>query len=470
MKALEIRKIITPTIGIGYKSEYKICILDDVTNNMSQNMFLHNYITILAKRYLKSRENYVENYRSGIHDACGIYFGTDPVKIDKLFNAIEEKFKNDKGQIIWEYVKTGGDEDAVMEYDPNAGETNHLILFNDIEVAEGQEYTAYLPGYSEEDIENMAGMAADTDYTLFLGTEQISISEELTNEAVFNAYYDINAGADSGEKGIVFGSGIHQYGTFAKVTAIAYGGYEFVGWYEGENLVSKEEAYRFRVSKDIELTAAFKEDSPEKNPEETPKKNPEVTLTNTTDEVIHNWAVAFDLPYAIENVWNGRITSYENGVYTIQNAGYNWDIEPGGSVTFGIYASAETETIIEPAYYTLIEKPARTVKQDYQVVYKVNSDWGTAFNGQIEVKNVSSEEIFDWTLEFDCDYHIHQFRNAQIVSRQGNHYVIKNKGYNAAIGAGQALILGFEADCGNASANRGPAHYTLTTVDMKRMQ
>ncbi len=148
---------------------------------------------------------------------------------------------------------------AVQEYDHYAGETNHLTLFHDIEITKGQEYTAYLPRYSEAEVESMTGTAADTDYTLFLGSTQIPLSEELTGEEVFNAYYDVNASTEDIRKGIVFGSGIRQYGTFAKVEAIAVEGYELAGWYEGENLVSTEAEYRFRVSRDIELVAVFQE-------------------------------------------------------------------------------------------------------------------------------------------------------------------------------------------------------------------
>ncbi|MCM1186213.1 MAG: cellulose binding domain-containing protein [Lachnoclostridium sp.] len=553
MKKVEIQKIQLPGVAIGNRV-YNICISEDVENIQSQHIFLQGYVTLLAKQYFKSRGNYVANYQSGIRDACGIYFGTDPAKTEKLLKAIEEKFHNNWGWIIWEYVSNMCDKDAaykkiaqylkecldeaeitnysqndfdasvtaildlivevagnktnlaitlvynisgigqahepelclawmqsmdsnytplarpsfstgkyriirvncpvdvavydkegnllasilddtpqpdgqvvvalnsngeklvylpvhynyvlkltatgdgvmnyaVQEYDPYAGEANHMVLFNDIEITEGQEYTAYLPSYSEEDMESVTGTAAETDYTLFLGADPILVSEELTGEEVFNAYYVVSAAADNEERGIVLGSGMCQYGTFAKVTATAYDGYEFAGWYEGENLVSVEEEYRFRVSKEIELTAVFKESSqtPEPNPEEDPEKKPEETpneggdkdtedgrrgnisgtfkvtahwntgfngeiaLTNTTEEAIHNWVVAFDLPYEIENIWNGRIVSYKDGVYTIQNAGYNGDIEPGKSVTFGIYVNTETENITEPAYYTLVE-------------------------------------------------------------------------------------------------------------------
>ncbi len=143
------------------------------------------------------------------------------------------------------------------------------------------------------------------------------------------------------------------------------------------------------------------------------------------------------MPYEITNLWNGVITSHENGVYTVENTGYNREISPGESVTFGLCVNAETETIAEPTYYTLIEKPAKTVEQDNEIAYKVNSDWGTAFSGQFEISNLSSKEIFDWTLEFDCDHNFIRFWNVESISHKGNHYVIRNKGYNASIRSGQ---------------------------------
>lgn len=95
------------------------------------------------------------------------------------------------------------------------------------------------------------------------------------------------------------------------------------------------------------------------------------------------------------NIWNGVIASYENGIYTVQNAGYNWDINPGQSVTFGFNADAETEKVIEPIQYNMVDIPADDVIQDYEIVYQVISDWETAFSGQIEIRNLSTEDIYD---------------------------------------------------------------------------
>ncbi|MCM1112379.1 MAG: cellulose binding domain-containing protein, partial [Muribaculum sp.] len=190
----------------------------------------------------------------------------------------------------------------------------------------------------------------------------------------------------------------------------------------------------------------------------------EITLTNTTDQTIRNWSVSFELPYEITNLWNGVIVSHENGVYTVQNAGYNLELLPGGSVTLGFCANAETESLTEPAHYTLIQPPAKPVEQTYEVVYRVHSGWEAAFNGQIEIRNLSSEELWDWTLEFDSDQNFDRFWNAELVSHEGSRYVIRHKGYNASIGAGQTLVLGFEASRSRTGLGGEPGSFRLTAT------
>lgn len=611
-------------------------IVVDTENKMPQSVFLVYYVTTLTRDFLRSRDNFVNLYQDGIRDACGIFFGTDSTKKDKLFELVIDKFSNNWGSIVWtflnpfqgemdayalvsDYLKecldgagitnysrsefensvqmicdlvlavassnpnlasslvlnldgigqahypelclawmqsmdvnyttdagssfSNGkyrvirincpvdvtvydaqgnelaaiindtpqensqlvatfneegeklvylpvDKDyvvkltatgdgymnyAVSEFDSNVGEANHLVLFNDISITTGQEYVATVPGYSEDEIENTNGEVATTSYSLHLGDTPILVSEELRGEEVFNAYHYVMAQSEDETKGIVFGSGTRQYGSFAKVTAQACEGYEFAGWYMAGNLVSTDAEYRFRVTAEVELVAAFVETQEQGKALDGIFRvvshwncgfNGEITLTNNTDEVMHNWVVAFDLPYDIVSIWNGVIASYENGIYTVQNAGYNWDINPGQSVTFGFNADAETDKVTEPTQYNMVDMPADDVTQNYEIEYQVNSDWETAFNGQIEICNLSTEDIYDWTLEFDCPHKINQFWTAQIVSQENNHYVIKNLGYNAKIGAGETLILEFEACCGSENAKDEPTNYKLTTVDM----
>jgi len=69
--------------------------------------------------------------------------------------------------------------------------------------------------------------------------------------------------------------------------------------------------------------------------------NANVTVKNTSDKVIDNWAIGFNLDNEITNIWNGQVYSNENGIYVIKNAGYNQDIGVGQSVSFGFTAKSE---------------------------------------------------------------------------------------------------------------------------------
>lgn len=139
------------------------------------------------------------------------------------------------------------------------GDTVRLVYFNDIEVKKGQEYTTDFPKYSEEKMLSMTAEASDAEYVLCMGTEQIRPDEELFGEDT-GVYYNIHVRSEDVTKGIALASiGFSRYGSWVQAEATACEGYEFIGWYEGENLVSTELEYNFRISRDIELTARFKE-------------------------------------------------------------------------------------------------------------------------------------------------------------------------------------------------------------------
>jgi len=168
------------------------------------------------------------------------------------------------------------------------------------------------------------------------------------------------------------------------------------------------------------------------------------------------------MPYEITNIWNGAISSYNEGTYVIKNAGHNQDISPGSSVSFGFSANTTDENIVYPDRYAIIGKEASAGSDRYEINFDVTSDWESAFNGQIVITNLSDEVIEDWALEFDFDQEITTFWTADIISHEGKHYVVKNKGYNANIEPGQSITLGFSGRPGNVVSE--PKDYTLNYV------
>lgn len=85
------------------------------------------------------------------------------------------------------------------------------------------------------------------------------------------------------------------------------------------------------------------------------------------------------------------------------------------------------------------------------VKYTVNDNWGSGFTASVAV-TAGAAGMNGWTVEFDSPAQISNIWNAEIVSRVGNHYVVRNVSYNAQIAAGQTITFGFQASPGGGSA------------------
>ena len=84
----------------------------------------------------------------------------------------------------------------------------------------------------------------DTDVTIDIYYELIS--------------YTISLTSDSEAAGIAGSGTYNRYNDTAYLVARPYIGYEFKGWYLGDDLISPNEDYSFKVDKDLDITAKFK--------------------------------------------------------------------------------------------------------------------------------------------------------------------------------------------------------------------
>ncbi|MGB7357632.1 MAG: Calx-beta domain-containing protein [Mycobacterium sp.] len=83
--------------------------------------------------------------------------------------------------------------------------------------------------------------------------------------------------------------------------------------------------------------------------------------------------------------------------------------------------------------------------------FVVSDDWGSGFTAAVTV-TAGPSGLDGWTVEFDSPAQISNIWNAKIVSRVGNHYVIRNESYNAKVAAGQTVSFAFQASPGGGSA------------------
>lgn len=92
--------------------------------------------------------------------------------------------------------------------------------------------------------------------------------------------------------------------------------------------------------------------------------------------------------------------------------------------------------------------------------YTVTQDWGTGFQGEIRLQNPDPTPVNNWQLQFDFGASVSSIWDGKIESRTGNHYVVKNAGWNSTITAGGAVSFGFVASGSKAA----PTNYVLNGV------
>ncbi len=105
------------------------------------------------------------------------------------------------------------------------------------------------------------------------------------------------------------------------------------------------------------------------------------------------------------------------------------------------------QAIVRPSLESLEDR--LVMNTTFTVDFRLTSDWGSGFGANVVVTNTGPNALNGWKLEFDFDRNITNIWNASIVQRQGNHYVLKDKGYNATIRVGESIYFGFNGSPGN---------------------
>ncbi len=95
--------------------------------------------------------------------------------------------------------------------------------------------------------------------------------------------------------------------------------------------------------------------------------------------------------------------------------------------------------------------------------YSVANDWGVGFTANVEITNLTSSSMNGWTLEFDAPFEITNIWNAEIVSRVGSRYVIRNTSWNGAIATNGKVAFGFNGSK-TPTASATPSNYQLNGV------
>lgn len=129
-----------------------------------------------------------------------------------------------------------------------------------------------------------------------------------------------------------------------------------------------------------------------------------VTISNTGDSTIENWMLAYDdFNGDIDGIWDATVVEVDAESSYIRNAGYNANIAPNASVSFG-YNLTNPESV--PESIVMCQKRVTKSNDDFSASLNVTNDWGSAFNAEILLRNDMDKPLEWWELEFDTNFTI----------------------------------------------------------------
>lgn len=132
---------------------------------------------------------------------------------------------------------------TVMNQNLETNECSQVKSYVDIPIKEGEVYKGTFETDTESSTETLKNVSGDEVQTSI----EKGASEDIKKQ--------VNVTAQSG--GSVTGGGSYTISEYAKVTAEPETNYTFAGWYENDNLISKEKEYRFCVQNNRNLSAHF---------------------------------------------------------------------------------------------------------------------------------------------------------------------------------------------------------------------
>lgn len=82
----------------------------------------------------------------------------------------------------------------------------------------------------------------------------------------------------------------------------------------------------------------------------------------------------------------------------------------------------------------------------YSVEFLENDRWNSGFNGSITIGNQSNAPLDSWVLEFESNFEISNFWNAELISHEGSKYVVRALDWNKQVASNNSISIGFSAN------------------------
>ena len=187
-----------------------------------------------------------------------------------------------------------------------------------------------------------------------------------------------------------------------------------------------------------------------------------IDLTNNYGSNIDEWTIEFEAPFEIDQLWDAEIISHEGNKYVLRFGDNNQTLAPGDTTTITFNANKINGEIVPPENYyfdtLLVEStsgtttddnsadPTPMIDSDMDVDFRVSANWSSGFTGKIDLTNDGGSNVNGWTIEFEAPFEIDQLWDAEIISHEGNRYVLSYGYNNQNINPGESTTITFNAN------------------------
>lgn len=166
----------------------------------------------------------------------------------------------------------------------------------------------------------------------------------------------------------------------------------------------------------------------------------ELTVSNTGTDSILNWALKYDAEGEISNLWNADLYEQNGDEYVIKNVGWNFEIAPRQSVTYGYTLSGNDITL--PENFEIYSKRVDKT-EGYDVQYNITKSWDTGVEGNIVITNTSLAPIEAWTLSFDSNFTVDNLWNGRVLENNGMSYTVAAEMWTNPVQPNSSMTIGF---------------------------
>lgn len=173
--------------------------------------------------------------------------------------------------------------------------------------------------------------------------------------------------------------------------------------------------------------------------------NVKVEITNTSDDVIHNWGLRYLCADAISGIY-GASDLAEGRVHIFKSLEYNQDIAIGETVTYGYTQSYETAADI-PEAFEIISTKQLVEASDYEIELIISDAWDNQMQAELVIRNTGTEVIEDWSLSANANFDVVNIWNGELVTGQTGGLEIHNAEYTQNINPGESIFVGMIISC-----------------------